>query len=262
MIGDRRDRRNRIKGLSDYSFKYLLYLAGGVLVIVIITFIITFISYNNKLKSSQESIIALDNITKVMPDEIKEESKETSIDIAKTIDEVINIMENSNKAVQDNLKNSNQNITSQVSVTVEEPKVEPIPDPEFSMPVEGEIGQNFAKDNLVYSETLQEWARHLGIDIKADRTTVIKASEGGTVVAIKNDPRYGLTIIIEHVNGFKTIYSNLLTTEFVSEGEKIEKGQSIGTVGNSAAFEIVDPPHLHFEILKDEVHVDPMMYIK
>ena len=115
---------------------------------------------------------------------------------------------------------------------------------------------------MIYSETLQEWARHLGIDIRADRTTVVKASEKGKIIAIKNDPRYGLTIIIEHVNGFKTIYSNLLTTEFVSEGEEVEKGQSIGTVGNSAAFEIVEPPHLHFEILKDEANVDPMLYIK
>ena len=121
---------------------------------------------------------------------------------------------------------------------------------------------NFAKDTLIYSETLDEWITHLGIDIKADRTTVVKSAEKGKVTAIKNDPRYGLTVIVEHVNGFKTVYSNLLTTEFVSEGEEIEKGQSIGTVGNSASFEICDEPHLHFEILKDDVNVDPTIYCK
>lgn len=73
---------------------------------------------------------------------------------------------------------------------------------------------------------------------------------------------FGLTIVIEHVNGFKTVYSNLLTSEFVKEGESIEKGQSIGTVGNSASFEIVDEPHLHFEIIKDNVNVDPNIYLK
>ena len=71
-----------------------------------------------------------------------------------------------------------------------------------------------------------------------------------------------MTVVVEHENGFKTVYSNLLTSEFVVEGEKIEKGQSIGTVGNTAAFEIADEPHLHFEMIKDSTQVDPNIYIK
>ena len=58
------------------------------------------------------------------------------------------------------------------------------------------------------------------------------------------------------------MYSNLLTAEFVVVGENVEKGQTIGTVGNTATFEIADEPHLHFEILKDNVQIDPNMYIK
>ena len=132
----------------------------------------------------------------------------------------------------------------------------------FSKPVEGDIVRDFAVDNLIYSNTLQEWTTHTGIDIKADITTVVKSAEAGTVKTIKNDPRYGLTIIIEHENGFQTVYSNLLTSEFVVEGEKVEKGQSLGTVGNTAAFEVADEPHLHFEILKDSAQVDPNIYLK
>ena len=132
----------------------------------------------------------------------------------------------------------------------------------FSMPVEGEIVKDFAQDNLIYSNTLEEWTTHSGIDIKADKTTVVKSAEAGMVKTIKNDPRYGLTIVIEHENGFQTVYSNLLTSEFVVEGENVEKGQSLGTVGNTAAFEIADEPHLHFEILKDSVQVDPKLYLE
>ena len=102
----------------------------------------------------------------------------------------------------------------------------------------------------------------MGIDIKADKTTVVKAAEAGTVKTIKNDPRYGLTIIIEHDQGYQTVYANLLSSEFVIEGEKVDKGQSIGTVGNTATFEIVDEPHLHFEILKDGVQIDPTTVMK
>ena len=87
----------------------------------------------------------------------------------------------------------------------------------FSKPVEGDVIKEFAKDNLLYSNTLQEWTTHMGIDIKADKTTVVKSAEAGTVKSIKNDPRYGLTIVIEHENGYQTVYSNLLSTEFVVE---------------------------------------------
>ena len=132
----------------------------------------------------------------------------------------------------------------------------------FAYPVEGEILRDYAMEELIFSETLDEWTVHQGLDIRADRTTVVKAAEEGTVVAIKNDPRFGLTVIIEHQDGFKTIYSNLLTTEFVAEDEKVEKGQSIGTVGNSAVFEIADEPHLHFEMIKDGEYVDPKLYLK
>ena len=112
------------------------------------------------------------------------------------------------------------------------------------------------------SETLQEWLVHQAIDIKANSRDVVKAAEAGTVTAIKNDPRYGLTVIIEHDGGFKTVYSNLLTAEFVVEGETVKQGQTLGTVGNSATFEISEEPHLHFEMLKDSEYVDPTIYIK
>ncbi len=131
----------------------------------------------------------------------------------------------------------------------------------FEVPINGEIIKEYARDSLVYSNTLQEWVTHNGIDIKADKTSVVKAVANGKVTAIKNDPRYGLTVIITHDGGYQSVYSNLLTSEFVVKGEKVEKGQSIGTVGNSASFEIADEYHLHFELLKDNEYVDPVVYI-
>ena len=134
-------------------------------------------------------------------------------------------------------------------------------EPKFNMPVSGEIIREFAVDSLVYSNTLEEWITHNGIDIKADKTSVVTAAAPGKVYAIKNDPRYGLTVIIDHDNGYRSIYSNLLTAEFVVEGENVEQGQTIGTVGNSSTFEISDDCHLHFELLKDNEYVDPTIYI-
>lgn len=132
----------------------------------------------------------------------------------------------------------------------------------FIFPVEGEVVKEFAKDSLVYSETLEEWITHMGIDIKADRSSVVKAVADGTVKSIKNDPRYGLTVTIEHNDGYTSSYSSLLTAEFVKEGEKVTQGQTIGSVGNSAVFEVSEDNHLHFELLKDGANINPEMYLK
>ena len=132
----------------------------------------------------------------------------------------------------------------------------------FMAPVAGEISKDFASDTLIYSNTLEEWTTHLGIDIKAERTSVVVASEAGKVESIKSDPRYGLTITIDHGNGYKTIYSNLLTTEFVQTGETVEKGQTIATVGDTASFEVLDEPHLHFEMYINGEAVNPTLYFK
>ena len=132
----------------------------------------------------------------------------------------------------------------------------------FAKPTEGEIICEYAKDNLIYSETLKEWITHTGIDIKADKTSVIKSAADGVVKLIVNDPRYGLTIVIEHDEGYQTVYSNLLTAEFVVEGEEVTQGQTIGTVGNTASFESKMEYHLHFELLCDGEYLDPAIYLK
>ena len=170
-----------------------------------------------------------------------------------------NLNENAKKNEEIQTAVDTENTETQEQSTIPEPIVKPL---EFAYPVEGEITKPYSIDNLIYSETLQEWVIHKGIDIKAPRTTVVKASEEGKITSIKNDPRYGLSVIVEHRDGYTTIYSNLLTAEFVSEGEQVSKGQTLGTVGNSAVFEIADEPHLHFEMLKDNENIDPKLILK
>jgi len=258
---------------DNNNFKYLIYLSGGIILIIVITFIITYAVYNNKLKKTNQSLLTTEKIADLVPNtddylnETNNYIEQASTDIGKSIEEAINDIEekNSTEKTYENEKNEEKITTkssNQTNTTQTNTKPEPVKDPEFSVPVDGEITRSFAKDSLIYSSTLEEWVTHLGIDIKAERTSIVKAAEKGTIESIKNDPRYGLTIVIEHTNGYKTVYANLLTTEFVKEGETVEKGQSIGTVGNSASFEIVDEPHLHFEILKDGTNVDPNIYLK
>ncbi|NSW90193.1 MAG: M23 family metallopeptidase [Firmicutes bacterium] len=140
-------------------------------------------------------------------------------------------------------------------------KVAEVEKPDFIMPVYGNIIYDFAVDKLVYSKTLEDWRTHKGIDIAAARGTAVKASAGGIVCEIKNDPRLGNTIVIDHDNGFKTVYSNLASLDMVLPNQIVAQGESIGSVGDTAIFEIALEPHLHFEVLKQDVAVDPKLYL-
>lgn len=136
-------------------------------------------------------------------------------------------------------------------------------DDSFIKPCDGEIIRPYSMDSLVYSDTLQEWITHRGIDIKGEMYQEVRAAQSGTIKSIKNDPRYGTSIIIEHKNGFKTVYSCLLgTRDGLEENQEVKQGDVIGKIGNSGVFETADGAHLHFEMLKDDGYVNPNIYIK
>lgn len=258
-------RRQRRRRTQSYRF---FYITGSLIIVLAITLVILYRMYNKKLNSISEDMLSQESIIGLVPNINQEEDDDNtasaSFELSKAIEEVKeNLDTTREEGTKEVVPEENEAISVEEKVeNTQEEKEIPKKELAFSYPVEGKIAKEFAMEKLVYSKTLEEWIVHQGIDIKADRTTVVKAAEEGTVVAIKNDPRYGLTVIIEHIDGYKTVYSNLLTTEFVTEDEHVEKGQSIGTVGNSAAFEIADEPHLHFEMLKEGEYVDPILYLK
>ena len=269
MRNRRRDNR-AIESKDIMQNKIIMYSIIGVAVLTVI--LVALLMYSRSLNEEmQDSVMDFEDMANIASNNIESDNnistntntESVSTEIGKSVNEVQNET-NSTANTQSNTTNTTTkktNTTSKTETTSTE-KVETKKELSFEIPVDGEVIKAYAKDNLVFSETLQEWTTHLGIDIKADKTTVVKAAEAGTVKTIKNDPRYGLTITIEHEDGYQTVYANLLSSEFVVEGEKVEKGQSIGTVGNTATFEIADEPHLHFEILKDGVQIDPSTWIK
>ena len=276
---------------DEMSMKIIKYSAIAVAILTVIVFGV--LIYSKKLNDNvKEGTLTGEQLSSILNNTTNQNvnTESASSEIGKSVNESENELKAQNNMVNNTVKNMitnsmtsnnttskntetktnnvlttnkiNTNTTTETNSKAEGKVEEKNVELNFAKPVDGEIVRDFAVDSLVYSDTLQEWTTHTGIDIKADKTTVVKSAEAGIVKTIKNDPRYGLTVIVEHENGFQTVYSNLLTSEFVVEGEKVEKGQSLGTVGNTAAFEIADEPHLHFEILKDSVQVDPNIYLK
>lgn len=129
-------------------------------------------------------------------------------------------------------------------------------------PVNGEIILDFVMDHLQYSRTLKEWTTHAGIDIQCPLGSPVRAALDGVVESIEEDPLMGIIITIDHGNGLKTRYANLSTKDMVKLNQQVKKGQVISGVGRTAISEILDPPHLHFEVIKDGKNVDPKNYLE
>ncbi len=258
---------------EEEKIKRIASIFSVTLVLAVVIFLTVFVMYNKKLKAeSNSNMESLGKLNEIVSNEnLTETSFTTDKTVSNTVENTTNTnnVSNTTKAQKTKKTVNTTPVSSTVGNTVTEntntvpsESVEEKKELSFIAPVSGEITKDFATDTLIYSNTLEEWTTHTGIDIKADKTTVVMASEEGIVESIKNDPRYGLTITISHSDGFKTVYSNLLTTEFVAEGDKVEKGETIATVGETASFEIADESHLHFEMYKDEEIVNPTIYLK
>lgn len=100
---------------------------------------------------------------------------------------------------------------------------------------------------------------HYGIDLAGKIGTPIFAAASGVIEEIEmNDEIYGKTILIDHLNGYKTFYGHN-SKILAQEGFFVKKGDTIAELGNTGKS---SAPHLHFEILYKDEHVDPEKIIK
>lgn len=98
---------------------------------------------------------------------------------------------------------------------------------------------------------------HLGVDLRASSGTYVYAADGGKVIFAGYNGSYGYLIKIEHDNGDMTYYAHLSKIE-VKNGSRVYKGQYIAKSGASGN---VTGPHLHFEIRKNGLTVNPNKYL-
>lgn len=97
---------------------------------------------------------------------------------------------------------------------------------------------------------------HTGIDISAAKGTPVYATADGVVSRETPGGGYGNVIVINHGYSYKTLYAHL-SKKAVKPGQKVTRGQVIGYVGNTG---LATGPHLHYEVFKDGVRVNPVHY--
>ncbi len=122
-------------------------------------------------------------------------------------------------------------------------------------PVDGPIVYRFGRDTLPSGGVI----RWNGIGIAAAQGTPVKSVEGGKVRLVGQFGTYGLTILLEHGNGYYSVYSHLQSAA-VKLGATVTKGEVIGAVGGANSDY---GPHLHFEIRgENQIALDPTDWLR
>jgi murein DD-endopeptidase MepM/ murein hydrolase activator NlpD len=115
----------------------------------------------------------------------------------------------------------------------------------FGWPTAGQITQGF-------------WDRHRALDIGSwDGAPVVAADSGYVVAAGWDDSGYGRTVVIDHGNGFQTLYAHM-QVYYVEAGTSVAKGEQIGEVGSTGNS---TGPHLHFEIRQNANQRNPFGFL-
>lgn len=122
---------------------------------------------------------------------------------------------------------------------------------DWSWPVSGPITSTFGAPRS------HGQRRHLGIDIAAPRGTPVRAARNGRVVSTETRSGYGRTVVIEHDEGFSTLYAHLSRVT-ADNGRRVRAGDVIGRVGTTGN---ANGAHLHFEIRHRGRPVDPRLFL-
>ena len=104
----------------------------------------------------------------------------------------------------------------------------------------------------------QDSGDHPGLDIAVPSDSYVRAAGAGRVLRVGEDPLYGLFVVLDHGEGYQTVYAHT-SMILVERGQEVRREEVIalsGSTGQSTA------PHLHFEVLLDGLPVDPLSMVE
>jgi len=128
--------------------------------------------------------------------------------------------------------------------------------PQYLLPLGSFIIKDYSGDAVVYSNTMQDWRVHTGVDFGDSRGQSVLAIADGTVTDVREDVLWGVVLTIDHGNGITARYCGLEKGSTPEVDAEVEQGVVIGRLGEIPV-ESKDGPHLHLEIRRDGVRIDP-----
>lgn len=139
----------------------------------------------------------------------------------------------------------------------EKEEEKPVSEEAAVWPVSGEVIANYA---FAYAPVFQDYRLHPGVDIAGNEGDPVKAMWSGRVTRIAYSSLDGYSITLEHTGGLQTVYAYLGEVR-VASGQRVEAGEILGRIGKPGPGEADRGPHLHLEVHRDGVAVDPADYL-
>lgn len=127
----------------------------------------------------------------------------------------------------------------------------------FYSPLSLSVTKDYSMGVPVFSQTMNDYRTHNGVDFTGIRGENVKTTGEGTVVSVTKDAIWGNTVTIDHHNGVVSAISGLADEALISTGTEVYTGTIIGTVGEIPV-ESADNPHVHLEMRVNGQLVDPL----
>lgn len=121
-------------------------------------------------------------------------------------------------------------------------------------PVNGRLMDGFGHRSDPFTG---EAATHTGIDISAPQGTPVKATADGIVVHATWNAGYGRCVVLDHGNGYQTLYGHLSRVDVI-DGQEVRRGENVGEVGSTGR---ATGPHLHYEVRIHSTPVNPYRFL-
>lgn len=243
-------------GAKTHSFQArvdLIVAAGALLGILLLVTLTLMFTYGHYFLASRQTARLQDQVTRLQKDLGQVETlKREMADNERTQKKVLALLA-AGKAPIDTLRAASAQVASSPlpSDEIREREEDFARSVPRTWPMRGPVTKEF----LATSHDATGF--HPGIDIAATTGTPVRAAAAGTVTFAGWDPEYGYLVVLEHGLGLETRYGHNSRLS-VSLGDRVERGQlvaAVGSTGRSSA------PHLHFEIRKEGIAVDPRKYL-
>lgn len=132
---------------------------------------------------------------------------------------------------------------------------------QYVLPMGNFITKDYSDGAVVYSNTMQDWRVHNGIDFGDNRGQSVLAAADGKVQSVTTDTLWGTVVTVDHGNGVVAKYCGLEKDSTPEVGAEVEKGVVLGKLGEIPV-ESKDGPHLHLEITVNGSRVDPLKFLQ
>lgn len=131
----------------------------------------------------------------------------------------------------------------------------------LSWPVNGAILMDYSMNATTYFKTLNQYQCNPALLIAADVNSEVHCAYNGTVESISNTAELGLCVTINVGNDYRMIYGQLKDVPVI-EGQAVAAGSVLGNIAQPTRYYLEEGPHLYFEITRDDIPVDPKLYLE